>query len=1168
MQPMRHVASLGPYVVEAIIGSGGMGVVYRGRHSVTLGLAALKTVQVDSAEHLAAFRREVQVLAGLHHPGIVRILDHGISDGTPWYAMDLVQGQPLSGMLRAPLPSETEVVTGTMARSTADLREDAQRPSSATRLRVAQPSKPHEAAPLPELLRVMRKVCSALAFLHSHGLVHRDLKPENILIEAGGDPVLVDFGIVGQFGDSKGREVLTLTRSAGTLAYMAPEQASGLFIDARADLFSLGCILYECIVGELPFGPSGLYDASLPPPAPPSKSVSDIVPELDELVMGLLAQDPRERVGYAEDVAAALDRVMSADEAAPSAEMSEPAYLYRPDFAGRGGALERLTSRLGERASQKGGSLTLISGESGLGKTRLVLELGARAVAAGTTVITGECKPVGAVALDGGARAEPLHPFRNFLLAVVDACRAGGKAVSERLLAVHGGVLVPFEPALGSLLADQAPDPTPLEPELARARVFAALAGLLEAFTLERPLSLLLLIDDLQWADSLSLEFLSGLARGQQRLACQIVATYRSEEVSDELAALVALPSVKNERLERFDRSAVSDMVSGMLALPTPPQDWVAFLEEESGGNPFFIAEYLRAAISERLLTRSRAGRWALGSVDDGGSLRERLGLPATIGDLVGRRLAGLDHDARLTLQAAAVLGREFDVALVAETAGIEPAIVTAAYARLRQRQILEDEASGESGFGHDKLREIAYGLIEPQTRSVLHGRAATALSARRARGEARVELGSLGYHYAQAGNAAQAADYFEQAATLARAHHANRDAIRLFRLALGELQKSTTPQAAAELGAACRVSEALADVLLLNGELADARGALDFALSGTPPRERIARARRRRLLARTWERQHQHERALALYAQAEQDLGDPQQASVEVEEYWFEQVQIQIQSAMDLYFLSRVRELSALIERVRPVIELRGTPLQRAQFFQALLHMNIRRDRYRIIPETLEFAREALKGAERQSDVRELALAHCTLAFALTLAGHDADAEEHFRVGITGVERVGDLALQARFHAYYAILHRRLGRVSETRATAERTLEIAEKQGFNDYIGVAHAHLSWVAWQDRNDVEAPAAAALAAWNRLPAGYTYPLQRLARVPLAAHLTAEGRTDDALAQWELLLDPAQCLLPDRLNEAIRAALLGRATHGSADEKTVADLSELARGLRLL
>jgi eukaryotic-like serine/threonine-protein kinase len=1166
MQRLRLVPSLGPYLVEAIIGSGGMGVVYRGRHGLTGALAALKTVQVDSAEHLAAFRREVQVLAGLHHPGIVRILDHGISDGTPWYAMDLVDGRPLSGMLRAPLPSETEVVTGSLACSTASLTEYLERPTSVTRLRVMPLLGPHEPAPIPELLRVVRKVCSALAFLHSHGLVHRDLKPENILIQVAGDPVLVDFGIVGQFGDSKGREVLTLTRSAGTLAYMAPEQASGLFIDARADLFSLGCILYECIVGQLPFGPSGLYDVSLPAPAPPSKSAIGVTPELDELVMGLLAKDPRERVGYAEDVAAALDRIIN-DDAAPSAQTSEPAYLYRPDFAGRGTTLDRLTSRLGERG-REGGSITLISGESGLGKTRLVLELGARAVAAGMTVVTGECKPVGAVALDGGARSAPLHPFRNFLLSVVDACRAGGKPVAERLLAGRGAVLAPFEPALSSLLVEGEAAPPLLAPELARARVFSALSGLLEAFTLERPLSLLLLIDDLQWADSLSLEFLSTLAKSPKRVACQIVATYRSEEEGAELAGLVALPSVTSERLGRFDRGAVSDMVSGMLALPEPPEDWVAFLEEESRGNPFFIAEYLRAAISERLLTRTRAGRWTLGSVGEGGNLRDRLGLPATIGDLVSRRLAGLDHEALLTVQAAAVLGREFDAALVAETAGIEPSIVSSAYARLRQRQILEEEASGECSFVHDKLREIAYGLIDGAARGALHGRAAAALTARQERGEARVELGTLGYHHAQAGAAARAADYFERAAARARQHHANRDAVRFYRLALVELEKAGGPQAPIDSRVGSRVREALADVLVLNNELDDARLALDRALLDTAPEERIARARRRRLLARTWERQHQHERALELYAQAEQDLGEEPQSPAEVEEFWFERVQIQIQSTFDLYFLSRVGELAALIERVRPGIETRGTPLQRAQFFQALAHMNVRRDRYRIVPETLQYVRASLSAAEQQADPRELALAHFTLAFPLMFAGHDAEAEPYYQKAVAGAERVGDKALETRSLAYYSILHRRLGRVPETRATSLTVLEIAQKQDFNDYLGVANANLCWVALREGSSVEPLATDALAAWSRLPPGYPYPLQWLARIPLAAYLTSNGRLEDALGQWEPLLDPAQSLLPDRLNEAIRGALAQRDGDGGADASSVLALSQLARDLGFL
>jgi serine/threonine protein kinase len=1166
MERLRHIPTLGPYVVEARIGSGGMGVVYRARHGRTGALAALKTVPVDSTEQLAAFRREAQVLAGLHHPGIVRILDDGISGNTAWYAMDLVQGRPLSSLLRGPLASETEVVSGTLARDTPALTEDVdRRQASAPRLRVAVIKEPHDLPPLLELLNVLRKVCSALGFLHSHGLVHRDLKPENILIRADGTPVLVDFGIVGQFGDSRGREVLLLTRSAGTLAYMAPEQASGLFTDARADLFSLGCILYECIVGQVPFGPSGLYDLSLALPPAPSSSVPGIAAELDELVMGLLAKDPRERVGYAEDVAAALDRIID-DEVVTSIPSTEPAYLYRPDFAGRSDALDRLSDML-RQPRRPGPSIALISGESGIGKTRLVLELGARAVAAGMTVVTGECKPVGAAVVRGGARAEPLHPFRNFLLMVADACRAGGQAVSQRLLAGRGAILAPFEPALGTLLGDSEADVPALAPELARARVFSALEGLLEAFTRERSLQLLLLIDDLQWADSLSLEFLATLADERKRVQCAIVATYRTEEVSEELAALIALPQVTHESVERFDRSAVKHMVSGMLALPEPPADWVAFLEQESRGNPFFIAEYLRAAISERLLTRTRAGRWTLGSVGQGSSLRDRLGLPATIGELVGRRLSGLDEQALQIVQAAAVLGREFDMSLVAETAGLDRTVVESAHARLRRRQVLDDAAAGQCGFVHDKLREIAYELIDESARVQLHGRAAQALEARGAAG-ARVELGALGYHHAQAGNARRAAEYYEAAASHASQHYANRDAARFYRLALAQIAKLAPAEAAPEARFRSRIREALAEVLVLGNELDEARTVLDQSIADTPSEQRIALARRRRLLARTWERQHQHERALALYEQAERDLGEQPGSPDELEEFWFERVQIQIQSTIDLYFLSRVSELAQLIERTRPLIEQHGTPLQRAQFFQALVHMNLRRDRYRISLDTLDYVRASLRAAEQQDDARERALAHFTLAFPLMFAGHDSEAEPHYLQAIAGAERVGDMALQARFLSYYAILLRRLDRVDETRAIAERVREIAEKQGFVDYLGVAHAHLAWVALRQQREVEPEASLALAAWARLPPSYKYPLQWLARAPLAAHLTACGHADDALAQWQLLIDEVQSRLPDELEAAIRAALALRAAGATPHEASIAHLAELAQELRFL
>ncbi|HKY36828.1 MAG TPA: protein kinase [Polyangiaceae bacterium] len=1162
MEEALALSRFGPYRVEARIGSGGMGVVYRGRHVTSGEAVAVKTIQVRSAELIAAFRREVQVLAGLSHPGIVRVLDQGLTDGTPWYAMELVEGRPLSSLLHGTLSATTEVVVGRGQR-TAPLAEELEdKAASGTwpTKREPYPDRPS----LNELLKVIRKVCVALGFVHSHGLVHRDLKPENILIQANGNPVLVDFGVVGQFSDTSGREVLELVGTAGTLAYMAPEQALGSLVDARADLFSLGCILYECIVGEPPFGRAGLYDPSVEQPPPPSKRAAGVSPELDELVINLLARDLRDRLGYAEDVALALDRILNETEATPS-RGNEPVYLYRPEFAGRRELLNRLSNRMDD-AKRGSGSITLVSGESGLGKTRLLLELGARAVAAGVTVITGECQPVGAVSLDEGARGEPLHPFRNFLLAVADACRVGGVQLTERLLAKRGAVLAPYEPALAAVLGPGQSTPEREPPERARARVFWALEGLLAAFSEEQPL--LLLLDDLQWADSLSLEFLSIFAgHVQARSRVTLVATFRSEETSDELSALAAERGVELERLERFDSAAVGQMVSGLLALRAPPGEWVSFLEHESGGNPFFIAEYLRAAIAERLLTRTATGRWTLGEVESGASLRDRLGLPATIGALVGRRLSGLDTECLQMVWAAAVLGREFDQELLAETAGVDVTRVTAAYGRLRQRQILEDEASGGCSFVHDKLREVAYGLIGDEERRRLHQRAAETLTRRREAGVAQVEAGTLGYHQAQAGNHERASAYFEQAGEAARRNHANRDALRYFRLALGELERAGGRDKQERRVASSRLRESLADVLFVSGELEEARAALVRAIEETPVADRVSRARRRRLLARTWERQHHHERALELCAQAQLDLGEPPRAARFADDYWYEWVQIQIQTTWHLYFLSRVAELTALLEQARPVIERRGSALQRAQFSEAVILAEIRAARYRVTDASVGNARTCLTAAEEADDPGELAIARFFLAWILTLKDRsgEREAEPLFRSAIAYVERVGDASLQARFIAYYCVMLRRANRVPDTRATALRVLEIAEKHRFFDYLGLAHANLCWVALQTGGDVEAAASQALAAWGKLPAAYPYPFQWLARIPLATHLTKLGKVDEALQEWALLLDAKQHLLPDPLSAAIRLALTKRASTRVTDFASLQAIAELAEAL---
>src|SRR5262245_5673300 len=230
--------SLGPYETIEPIGKGGMGVVYRARHRVSGEHVALKTVAIPRPGLLACIRREIHALSRLDHPGIVRIHDHGVEAGIPWYAMELVEGPTLR--------EHALLLRGASGDGGPTLRF-APGATGATAPVAARAPEAAGGALLP-LLGVVESVCHALAFLHGEGLVHRDLKPENIVLRADGTAVLVDFGLLATFHAPQGRDALEISGDVlGTIAYMSPEQSRGEMVDARSDLYGLGCILYELV---------------------------------------------------------------------------------------------------------------------------------------------------------------------------------------------------------------------------------------------------------------------------------------------------------------------------------------------------------------------------------------------------------------------------------------------------------------------------------------------------------------------------------------------------------------------------------------------------------------------------------------------------------------------------------------------------------------------------------------------------------------------------------------------------------------------------------------------------------------------------------------------------------------------------------------------------------
>jgi predicted Ser/Thr protein kinase len=266
------------YRLEKLVGAGGMGEVYKAtqlslNRSVAIKLLSPQLAQDES--FVARFQKEAAALATLYHPHIVSILDKGSTATTYYLVMEFVDGPSLREWIRSP------------------------------------PQEPLEA------LRTMLEICRAIDYAHHRGVIHRDLKPENILFDAqaGGIPKVTDFGLASFLDDSSARYDLTSTHVAmGTLSYMAPEQrVDAKSADARADIFALGLIFYEMLVGELP---AGNFD-------PPSRRKPGVDPRLDGLIARCLKQTPAERYPSVAALIADLEPLV------PHSTTGRPAKLTR-----------------------------------------------------------------------------------------------------------------------------------------------------------------------------------------------------------------------------------------------------------------------------------------------------------------------------------------------------------------------------------------------------------------------------------------------------------------------------------------------------------------------------------------------------------------------------------------------------------------------------------------------------------------------------------------------------------------------------------------------------------------------------------------------------------------------------------------------------------------------
>jgi class 3 adenylate cyclase len=445
------------------------------------------------------------------------------------------------------------------------------------------------------------------------------------------------------------------------------------------------------------------------------------------------------------------------------------------DYVGRVTERERIGA-LWEQAREGSLQLTLIGGEAGVGKTRLSNHLALQAHGEGATVLYGRCDE------DLGVPYQPWAQALGFLV------KEAPQPILDGHIERYGGDLVRLVPALGERLPDL-PPPRESDPETERYLLYAAVVGLLEGAREEEPL--LVILDDLHWADAPTLSLLRYVVASVPSLGVMMLATYRDSDLSRDhpLAALLA-DLHREQGVERIELSGLGS--ADVLALVEAAagheldEDGRALAGEitrETAGNPFFAGELLRHLTESGAIAQGDDGRWRVVR-----NLSE-LGLPQSVREVVGRRVERLGSDARRALSAAAVIGRDFDLDLLLDVVDLTEARLLDLLDEAVAASLLQEgtERAGHFTFTHALVEHTLYEDLGRTRRARLHKRVAVALE-EHCGDDPGERLGELAGHWAATAinaDAAKAMHYARRAAERALEQLAPDEAVRWYGRAL-----------------------------------------------------------------------------------------------------------------------------------------------------------------------------------------------------------------------------------------------------------------------------------------------------------------------------------------------------------------------------------------------
>jgi hypothetical protein len=721
------------FETRGMLGSGGMGVVFRAFDHRLAREVALKTLRQASGRDLFRFKREFRALTDIVHPNLVALHELHTTGDEWFFSMELVEGVSFVEWLRRqePVDEPTQGFGG-----------EATMPTRAGVLADLEPL----AIDMDRLRDALAQLVDGILALHVSGKLHRDLKPSNVLVTPEGRVVLLDFGLVSDVENA--RVDLTHEQAAvGTPAYMSPEQAADVALTEASDWYAVGVMLFEALTGRRPFeGSAEQMMRRKQTEAPPSPSTVDprVPPVLDELCTRLLSRMPADRPdGRA---------ILAALGSAPSRTTLElERSLTAMPFVGRQDELAAL--RRAHADSRRHGVAVFLRGDSGMGKSQLARrfldELGGD-----TLLLEGRCYERESV---------PYKTLDTVIDALTGALMRLPRQRQESIIPRDVAALARLFPVLRrvatvderTLIASLPPDPQEI-----RRRAFGALRFLLGRLAAHG--SVVIAVDDLQWGDADSAVFLSEVIHHPEPLPLLLILTCRLEDDAGVVAKVqVARPGTPRGDTRVIDVGPLPDAEARLLLreLRGGRDDTAEVLLREGAGHPLFLAELARG---------SNGGRR-----DDSTSLEI----------LITRRIDELPPSAAALLRTIAVAARPVPVDQAARAASL--AGVGSELALLRSERLIRVRHVGESDLVyvepyHDRIRAAAVSGLGAAEQRWVHEQLARTLEAA---GGSDVE--ALVEHWLAAGYPGRAATDAVRAAAIAEEKLAFHRAAQLYALAL-----------------------------------------------------------------------------------------------------------------------------------------------------------------------------------------------------------------------------------------------------------------------------------------------------------------------------------------------------------------------------------------------